>query len=100
MAMKNREEQVEAEIAGILSVRGRPKSSANGRPSWCFGKNGDDIIILIDDVNGYQETPYHMSGELDIINEMIGVNEKQAKAMLIGSLFGWHVPGADPSYDG
>ncbi len=30
------------------------------------------------------------------MNADLGVTEAQAKAMLAGSMFGWHVPAADP----
>ncbi len=33
-------------------------------------------------------------------NELLGVTKAQAEAMLVGSMFGWHVSGADPDrYD-
>jgi hypothetical protein len=91
-------ERVAAEVAGIVANKELPSLTMSGRPSWCFARNGDTTVILMNEVSGYQDAPYHMSGELDTINEMIGVDEKQAKAMFIGSMFGWDVPGADPSY--
>jgi hypothetical protein len=34
----------------------------------------------------------------DELNKFHGVTEAQAKAMEIGALFSWDVPGADPNY--
>ena len=34
--------------------------------------------------------------DLDRFNRNKGITPEQAEAMLIGSLFGWEVPGADP----
>ena len=37
---------------------------------------------------------------VDECNEIGGVSKTQAAAMLAGSMFGWHIPGADPkNYD-
>lgn len=33
---------------------------------------------------------------IDYLNKELGVDEATAGAMLVGSMFGWHVPGADP----
>lgn len=33
---------------------------------------------------------------VDRLNELEGVTPAQASAMAVGSMFGWHVPGADP----
>lgn len=41
-----------------------------------------------------------MPHRVDELNRACGVTKGQAEAMLVGSMFGWHVPGADPArYD-
>lgn len=51
-------------------------------------------ILLRRGVMGY----YPASPRLDVegFNRRKGIAPEQAEAMLVGSLFGWEVPGADP----
>ena len=89
----------EQKVKTIMSVKGRPKTDAQtGRPTWCFVPvpGGDEMVIVSDNVSGYSSVP---DGELkrwdsDKANAIIGVSDLQSRAMLIGSMFGWHVPGA------
>ena len=48
---------------------------------------------------GYYLTDFKKwPGAADEMNKKMGVTKPQAKAMLHGSLFGWHVPAANPSH--
>lgn len=42
--------------------------------------------------------PIYTRSSADELNENDGVTPAQREAMLIGSLMGWAVPGADPDY--
>ena len=51
-------------------------------------------------VPGYTPMPSCTDAFADKFNAEKGVTAKQIEAMQVGSMFGWHVPGADPdSYD-
>lgn len=41
--------------------------------------------------------PVHPATNIDKFNEERGITEFQTEAMLVGSMFGWHVPAADPA---
>jgi hypothetical protein len=47
-------------------------------------------------VMGYFEAYLEPGQTIDSLNEGLGVTKAQAKAMLHGSIFGWHTPAADP----
>ncbi len=74
-------------------------------PAHCYSMlTSENRLIKI--VKG--ESGYHDLGELgengrvtvDAKNQAIGVNKAQEAAMVIGSMFGWDKPGADPkNYD-
>lgn len=58
-------------------------------------------IMLVKGEPGYREAgpcPEGMTDReaADAANKELGVTKKQETAMLVGSLFGWEVPGADP----
>ena len=44
----------------------------------------------------YGYHPIHTTATADELNERRGVTPAMREAMLVGSMFGWHVPGADP----
>lgn len=76
-------------------------------PERCYGilpSTGDAIIIKRGET-GYYRTFLSDDKEfnrqlVDEYNEILGVSKAQAAAMLAGSMFGWHVPAADPNnYD-
>lgn len=76
-------------------------------PERCFGylKATGEIVVLEKGQKGYAPTEKYAENEtpqecVDSLNAAMGVTRAQAAAMEAGSMFGWHVPGADPrNYD-
>ena len=73
---------------------------------YVFIETSPDIGIVVKGESGYRRTeitaPTHdeRRAMVNELNEMLGVTKAQAEAMKSGSMFGWHVPLADPrSYD-
>lgn len=72
-------------------------------PDKCFSylESTGEMIVITKGEKGYTSTGAY--GEnitpreaVDAANEAIGVTRAQEEAMVAGSMFGWHVPGADP----
>lgn len=67
-------------------------------PEFCFAEaHGETVMIKRGMtgyfVTGYKETPAELNAKL-------GITAAQYEAMVVGSMFGWHVPAADPNkYD-
>lgn len=55
------------------------------------------VVKITKNVAGYEEIN---CGQLtaEMMNEIANVSPEQAEAMLVGSMFGWDVPGANPDY--
>lgn len=77
-------------------------------PDKCYGligSTGEPIIIKKGEMGHYKMDVSMGSKEdnqalVDEYNRKLGVSKAQAAAMSAGSLFGWHVPAADPKcYD-
>ena len=73
---------------------------------YCVLPGSDEIIIVKNGESGYYRTDKYGHDRaqalaiVDECNEIGGVSKAQAAAMLAGSMFGWHIPGADPkNYD-
>ena len=73
---------------------------------YCVLPGSDEIIIVRKGESGYYRTDKYGHDRaqalaiVDECNEIGGVSKAQAAAMLAGSMFGWHIPGADPkNYD-
>ena len=76
--------------------------TATGLPEFCFGKLEADgeIVRIVRGEKGYYRIAPQPTLPLIELNASIGVNKAQADAMLVGSMFGWDKPGADPKrYD-
>lgn len=55
------------------------------------------IVIIKRGESGYYPTQdTYVGRDVDELNASLGVTPAQAEAMLNGSIFGWHVPAADP----
>jgi hypothetical protein len=76
-------------------------TTAEGLPAYCFYRNLMDksVIRLVRGMSGYYPVYPQPSVDItiDLLNEHLGVTKPQAEAMYIGSMFGWHVRGADPA---
>jgi hypothetical protein len=75
-----------------------------GLPAACYGTNrttGETSGIRRGEMGFYPLKDEHMRKlPADELNAEMGITKGQAEAMSAGSMFGWHVPGADPAnYD-
>lgn len=78
-------------------------------PNYCASvlKSTGDLVFLRRGMTGYYPAPYTKRGDragnealAKQINDQFGYTKAQIAAMEAGSMFGWNVPGADPSrYD-
>ncbi len=74
-------------------------------PEVCYTINPVDaceILIINAGTNGYfpfsrRDTPEEARMNADNLNQQMNVTKAQEMAMIAGSTFGWHVPGADPA---
>lgn len=51
-------------------------------------------IIIVAGERGYHPAPLNLN--VEAYNAKRGITPAQAEAMLVGSMFGWEVPGANP----
>lgn len=78
---------------------------AEGLPELCFSTllTSGDLICIKRGETGYYPSEWNTGDKernvelADELNEQLGVTMWQRKAMEIGSMCGWDVPGADPS---
>lgn len=77
-------------------------------PTMCYGTlaSTGEVIIIKSGEKGYYRTDINLGNNeenqklVDEYNCKLGVTKAQAAAMSAGSMFGWHVPGANPEmYD-
>lgn len=77
-------------------------------PELCYSVLGTtgELIIIKKDESGYYHTDYSTNDKSenmklkDYYNDRLGVTHVEEMCMKCGSMFGWHVPGANPNnYD-
>lgn len=77
-------------------------------PELCYSVLGTtgELIIIKRGESGYYRTDYSTKDKSenlklkDYYNDRLGVSRVEEQCMKAGSMFGWHVPGADPNnYD-
>lgn len=77
-------------------------------PEMCYAQHPDigDVVRIKRGETGYYPTIYSVNNssknyrEAALLNDGIGVNLRQAAAMMAGSMFSWNAPAADPmNYD-
>jgi hypothetical protein len=76
-----------------LKARGLPERAWIDN-SWDKSPGAPPVICVTRGERGYR--PIYTPLSADHLNAKDGVTEAQATAMHIGSMFGWHVPGAYP----
>lgn len=95
-----------AELAQRGSVRLIPLRQS--LPEKCFSalESTGEIITIAKGENGYTPTGQYPQGDVSpkdaaaALNDAIGVTRAQEAAMVVGSMFGWDTPAADPkNYD-
>jgi hypothetical protein len=78
-------------------------SYANGLPEYCYSTNDvtNEVILIKRGETGYHR---YLDGAIKgksaalTLNIELGVTIVQAESMKMGSMFGWHVPGANPNW--
>ena len=78
---------------------------AEGLPELCYSvhKSTGELIVIKRGECGYHQTDYSTEDKernielADYNNERLGVTPIQRRAMELGSICGWDVPGADPA---
>lgn len=78
---------------------------AEGLPELCFSTllTTGDLICIKRGETGYYPSDWDTGDKeknvelAEQLNEQLGVTMWQRKAMEVGSMYGWDVPGADPA---
>lgn len=76
-------------------------------PDYCFIclKTSNEVVVVHPYTKGYSPTregnqPWYGQETADLANAERGITKAQARAMEMGSMFGWDIPAADPdNYD-
>jgi hypothetical protein len=67
-------------------------------PEICYSTHSitGQVILIKRNESGYYPVDTILSA--DDLNKIAGVDKGQVEAMLVGSMFGFNVPGANPEY--
>ncbi|MEN3005969.1 hypothetical protein [Dehalobacterium formicoaceticum] len=87
-------------------VKKSDEQNAKMLPDLCYSilSTGGDLIIIKLNETGYYPCDYSTADTeanrrlADELNRRMGITKAQEAAMVHGSVFGWHVPAADPSH--
>ena len=103
------EHREDLEAAAVeLKAKVQNSELAHSLPETCYGilASTGDVIIIKNGEPGYYRTDINAGSKeenvalVDELNAKAGISKAQRAAMEAGSMFGWHVPGANPvSYD-
>lgn len=65
-------------------------------PDRCYAQHPVDgkLILIKRGYRGYFQLPHTIRETAAELNASLGVTEEAAECMLVGSAFGWNVPGA------
>ena len=68
-----------------------------GLPEYCYTESEitGRAILIKRGIEGYFELQGNEQSAEEL-NVQLGVTAAEVEAMTLGSMFGWHVPGADP----
>ena len=95
-----------ADLVNSLNYAVIPLRASLPDRAYVFIETNPDIGIVVKGEIGYYRTEITVPTRderramVDELNEKLGVTKAQAEAMKSGSMYGWHVPSADPrSYD-
>lgn len=81
----------------MRTFEGLPEKAFVQNTLHCQGPEGEPpVIAIIRGEPGYCHI--YTKATAEQLNKSLGVTPAQAEAMLIGSMCGWHVPGANPAY--
>ena len=79
----------------VLAARGLPPIAYADNRQRIYDSDAP-VIALKRGEPGYY--PIHTPLSADALNQAEGVTPAQREAMLMGSMFGWHLKGADPAF--
>ena len=71
------------------------EKNLNALPTMCLVNHPTEaeIVAIYKGQSGYYSTCVE---DVEIANKAMNITPEQVQAMLIGSMFGWHVKGAHP----
>jgi uncharacterized ParB-like nuclease family protein len=90
---------------GISATKTAAERNIAKLPELCYTDvaTEDVVCIIKKGETGYYRTDWRLSpndrkGHIDELNAKLKLTPQQVLAMQIGSLVGWHAPGADVDY--